>query len=35
MGGSRMVVKAIRDDLRDELVVPEWVSVKRSGTIAY
>jgi hypothetical protein len=24
-----------RDDLRDELVVPEGVSVKRSGTIAY
>jgi hypothetical protein len=25
----------LRDDLRDELVVPEGVSVKRSGTIAY
>jgi len=27
-------VSAQRDGLRDELVVPEWVSVKRNGTIA-
>lgn len=32
---GQVSIETPRDDLRDQLVVPEWVSVKRSRTIAY